>query len=83
MPIKKHKPEQIVLLLRQIEVGIANGKTTPQEKRKAGGGWAVHVEKTGEPRTSKRGEMPRPGAVEEARRPWLRCGAPSAMLRVT
>jgi hypothetical protein len=24
-PIKRYKPEQIVTLLRQIEVGIANG----------------------------------------------------------
>jgi transposase-like protein len=31
--MKKHKPEQIVTLLRQIEVGIANGKTTPQACR--------------------------------------------------
>ena len=30
MPMKKYKPEQIVTLPRQIEVGIANGKTTPQ-----------------------------------------------------
>jgi transposase-like protein len=30
MPMKKYKPEQIVTLLRQIEVEIANGKTTPQ-----------------------------------------------------
>jgi putative transposase len=30
MPIKRCKPEQIVALLRQIEVGIANGKTTLQ-----------------------------------------------------
>jgi hypothetical protein len=28
MPMKKHKPEQIVALLRQVEVEIANGKTT-------------------------------------------------------
>jgi putative transposase len=28
--IKRYKAEQIVTLLRQIEVGIANGKTTPQ-----------------------------------------------------
>jgi len=27
MSIKKYKPEQIVTLLRQIEVAIANGKT--------------------------------------------------------
>ena len=30
MAIKRYKAEQIVTLLRQIEVGIANGKTTPQ-----------------------------------------------------
>ena len=30
MPMKKHKPEQIVALLRQIEVEIANGKSTLQ-----------------------------------------------------
>src|ERR1039457_7047458 len=30
MSIKRYKAEQIVTLLRQIEVGIANGKTTPQ-----------------------------------------------------
>src|ERR1035437_5573923 len=30
MPMKRYKAEQIVTLLRQIEVGIANGKPTPQ-----------------------------------------------------
>jgi putative transposase len=30
MPMKRYKPEQIVMLLRQIEVEIANGKTSPQ-----------------------------------------------------
>ena len=30
MPIRKYKLEQIVTLLRQVEVGIANGRTTPQ-----------------------------------------------------
>ena len=30
MPMKIYKREQIVTLLRQIEVEIANGKTTPQ-----------------------------------------------------
>ena len=35
MPMKKHKPEQIVVLLRQIEVEIANGKSTPQACRNA------------------------------------------------
>jgi hypothetical protein len=36
MPIKKHKPEQIVSLLRQIEVAVASGKATPQACREAG-----------------------------------------------
>jgi putative transposase len=35
MPMKRYKPEQIVNLLRQIEVGIANGKTTPQACKEA------------------------------------------------
>jgi hypothetical protein len=30
MSMKRYKPEQIITLLRQIEVEIANGKTTPQ-----------------------------------------------------
>jgi hypothetical protein len=34
MPLKKYKPEQIVTLLRQIEVEIANGNT-PQACRDA------------------------------------------------
>jgi len=33
--MKRYKPEQIVTLLRQIEVGIANGKTTPQACKEA------------------------------------------------
>ena len=33
MSTKRYKPEQIVHLLRQIEVAIANGKTTPQACR--------------------------------------------------
>jgi putative transposase len=36
MSRKRYKPEQIVNLLRQIEVEIANGKTTPQAAREAG-----------------------------------------------
>jgi len=36
MPTKRFKPEQIVNLLRQMEVEIANGKTTPQVAREAG-----------------------------------------------
>ena len=35
MPMKKHKPEQIAVLLRQIEVEIANGKSTPQACKEA------------------------------------------------
>jgi putative transposase len=35
MPTKRYKPEQMVNLLRQIEVGIANGKTTPQACKEA------------------------------------------------
>ena len=33
---KKHTPEQIVNVLRQIEVAIANGKTTPAACKEAG-----------------------------------------------
>ena len=35
MPMKRFKPEQIVNLLRQIKVEIANGKTTPQACKEA------------------------------------------------
>jgi len=35
MAIKRYKPEQIVNLLRQIEVGIANGKPIPQACKEA------------------------------------------------
>ena len=35
MPMKRFKPEQIVTLLRQIEVEIANGKTAPQACKEA------------------------------------------------
>jgi len=35
MSTKRYKPEQIVNLLRQIEVEIANGKTTSQACRDA------------------------------------------------
>ena len=34
MPMKKYKPEQIVTSLRQVEVELANGKTTPQACKK-------------------------------------------------
>jgi transposase-like protein len=33
---KKHTPEQIVNVLRQIEVAMANGKTTPIACKEAG-----------------------------------------------
>ena len=33
---KKHTPEQIVSFLRQIEVSVANGKTTPVSCRENG-----------------------------------------------
>jgi putative transposase len=35
MPIRKYRPEQIVTLLRQVEVGLANGKSTPQACKEA------------------------------------------------
>ena len=35
MPIKRYKPEQIVTMLRQIEVSIGSGKTTPQACKEA------------------------------------------------
>jgi putative transposase len=35
MPIQRYKPEQIVTMLRQIEVSIANGKTTLQACKEA------------------------------------------------
>ena len=33
--MKRYKPEEIVALLRQTEVGIANGKSTPQACKEA------------------------------------------------
>jgi putative transposase len=35
MPMRKYKPEQIAILLRQVEVELANGKTTPQACKEA------------------------------------------------
>jgi hypothetical protein len=32
MSMKRYKPEQIITLLRQIEVEIVNGKTTPASR---------------------------------------------------
>ena len=36
MSNQKYKPEQIVTVLRQIEVQMANGKTAPQACKEAG-----------------------------------------------
>jgi putative transposase len=36
MPMQRYKPEQVVTMLRQIEVAIGNGKTTPQGCKEAG-----------------------------------------------
>lgn len=36
MPKKSYSPEQIVTLLRQIEVAVGQGKTTPAACREAG-----------------------------------------------
>ena len=36
MPMQRYKPEQIVTVLRQIEVTMANGKSTPQACKEAG-----------------------------------------------
>ena len=38
MPTRNYKPEQIVTILRQIEVQMANGKTTAQACKEAGRG---------------------------------------------
>jgi hypothetical protein len=35
MPKKRVKPEQLVTLLRQIEVAVANGTTTPHARKDA------------------------------------------------
>ena len=36
MSIERYRPEQIVTVLRQIEVAVANGKSTPQACKEAG-----------------------------------------------
>ena len=36
MSVQKNKPEQIITVLRQIEVQIANGKKVPQACKEAG-----------------------------------------------
>jgi hypothetical protein len=35
IPLKRYTPEQIVTLLRHIEVELVNGKTTPRAGREA------------------------------------------------
>jgi hypothetical protein len=35
MPMVRYRPEQIVTLLRQMEVDVANGKTIPQACKEA------------------------------------------------
>ena len=35
MAKERHKPEQIVTVLRQVEVAVANGKSTPQACKEA------------------------------------------------
>jgi putative transposase len=35
VPMRKYKPERIVTLPRQVEVELANGKTTPQACKEA------------------------------------------------
>ena len=36
MPMQRYKPEQIVTMLRQIEVAMVNGKSPPQTCKEAG-----------------------------------------------
>ena len=36
MPMQRYKPEQIVTVLRQIKVAMANGNSTPQACKEAG-----------------------------------------------
>ena len=36
MPMQRYKPEQIVTVLRQIEVAMANRKSTPQARKETG-----------------------------------------------
>ncbi len=35
MPIERYRPEQIVTVLRQIEVAVTNGKSTPRACKEA------------------------------------------------
>ena len=43
MSIQKYTPEQIVTVLRQIEVQMANGKAAPQACKEAG----IHTQSCG------------------------------------
>ena len=44
---KKYQPEQVVNLLQQIEVAVANGKTTAQACREAGMPQLMHKRSLG------------------------------------
>jgi hypothetical protein len=48
MSTKRYKPEQIVNLLRQLEVELANGKTTPQACLDAGRSHGPHLQSVAE-----------------------------------
>ena len=43
MPMQRYKPEQIVAVLRQVEVQMASGKTAPQACKEAG----IHTQSCG------------------------------------
>lgn len=36
MPMQRYKPEQIVTVIRRIEVAVGNGKSTPRACKEAG-----------------------------------------------
>ena len=36
MPMQRYKPEQIVTVLRQVEVAVSSGKSVPQACKEAG-----------------------------------------------
>ena len=63
MPMRKYKPEQILTLLRQVEVELANGKA------EVAGGGAVFGEADSEGRRGGKLSSPerRRGAVRHAR----------------
>ena len=58
MPIRRYKPEQIVTVLRQIEVAMANGKSTPQACKEAGIHTQTYYVLTAESRPGRRHRNP-------------------------